>query len=111
MFLALHLLYFFTNPINGKVVKPFTAAGICKHTWLEKPAAKVDKALEQIADSNNTSLLCGNYGEAGAINYYSAHKNIAAVALSGDCYKQFLEEKKLQKNSVLVKVFDNPIPQ
>ena len=79
------------------MVKPFTAAGICKHTWLEKTAAKVDKALEQIADSNNTSLLCGNYGEAGAINYYSTHKNIAAVAFSGDCYKQFLEEKKLQK--------------
>jgi hypothetical protein len=52
-----------------------------------KTTAKVNKAFEQIADSNNTLLLCGNYGEGGAINYYSAHRNIAAVALSGDCYK------------------------
>ena len=75
--------------------------------WKEL-AAKADKAFEQIADSSHTLVLCENYGEAGAINYYSAHKNIAAVMLSGDYYKWFLEDKKLLKNIVLVKDIANP---
>jgi hypothetical protein len=35
--------------------------------WKEL-SAKADKTFEQIADSSNTLLLCGNYEEAGAIN-------------------------------------------
>jgi hypothetical protein len=53
-------------------------------------------------------LLCGNYGEGGAINYYSAHRNIAAVALSGDCYKQFFGGEKTAKKYYFDKSFDNP---
>lgn len=75
--------------------------------WKEL-AAKADSAFNQIADSDHTLVLCENYGEAGAINYYSAHKNMAAVMLDGDYYKWFLEDNKQLKNIVLVKDAANP---
>jgi hypothetical protein len=75
--------------------------------WKEL-AAKVDKAFEQIGDSTHTLVLCDNYGEAGAINYYSAHKNISAVTREGDYYKWFLDDPRLLKNIVLVKDIGNP---
>ena len=75
--------------------------------WKEL-AAKADQAFEQIGDSSHTLVLCDNYGEAGAINYYSTHKNIAAVTRNGDYYNWFLEDKKILKNIVLVKDNGNP---
>jgi hypothetical protein len=75
--------------------------------WKEL-AAKVDRAFEQIADSSHTLVLCDNYGEAGAINYYSAYKNISAVTREGDYYKWFLDDPKLLNNIVLVKDVGNP---
>jgi hypothetical protein len=75
--------------------------------WKEL-ATKVDRAFEQIADSSHTLVLCDNYGEAGAINYYSAYKNISAVTREGDYYKWFLDDPKLLKNIVLVKDIGNP---
>jgi hypothetical protein len=75
--------------------------------WKEL-AGKVDRAFEQIADSSHTLVLCDNYGEAGAINYYSTHKNISAVTREGDYYKWFLDDPKLLNNIVLVKDVGNP---
>jgi hypothetical protein len=75
--------------------------------WKEL-AFKVDKAFDQIADSSHTLVLCENYGEAGAINYYSAHKNVSAVMLEGDYYKWFLDDSRLLKNIVLIKDIGNP---
>lgn len=70
--------------------------------WREL-ASKKDLACEQIADATHTLILCDNYGQSGAINYYSKHKNITAFCMDGDYYKWFLLDKIEIKNIVLVK--------
>jgi hypothetical protein len=66
-------------------------------------AAKVDVTYDQIDDSAHTLVLCDNYGQAGAINYYSKHKNIKAYCMEGDYYNWFLHDEKEIKNIVLVR--------
>ncbi len=51
--------------------------------WKEL-AAKVDQVYETIPDKNSVIVLCDNYGEAGAINYYSRNKGIHAVSMNAD---------------------------
>ena len=51
--------------------------------WSEL-AQKTDLAFDRLANKENTLVLCDNYGQAGAINYYSKHKNIGAVSLNAD---------------------------
>ena len=70
--------------------------------WQEL-ANKTDMACDQIADDYHTLVLCDNYGQAGAINYYSKHKNIKAYCMSDDYYNWFLQDKIEIKNIVLVK--------
>ena len=50
--------------------------------WREL-ARKVDEAYTKIGDPEKTLVLCDNYGQAGAINYYTT-KGIRAVATSAD---------------------------
>lgn len=70
--------------------------------WREL-ALKTDSAFNTIADKENTLILCDNYGQAGAINVYSAHKNIGAVSMNADYINWFGLDKKEIKNVVLVK--------
>ena len=51
--------------------------------WKEL-AQKVDSAYALVPDPENTMILCDNYGQAGAINYYSSHPNIGAVSMNAD---------------------------
>ena len=51
--------------------------------WKEL-AQKVDAAVNQLPEKNKTLILCDNYGQAGAINYYSKNKDIRAVAFNAD---------------------------
>jgi hypothetical protein len=51
--------------------------------WREL-AEKVDAVYDTIQNSNQTLVLCNNYGEAGAINFYSKYKNIRAVSFNAD---------------------------
>lgn len=51
--------------------------------WREL-AAKVDRAYDQLRDPRHTLVLCDNYGQAGAINYYSRHAGLQAVSMSAD---------------------------
>ncbi|GAC1379805.1 MAG: hypothetical protein NVSMB45_02330 [Ginsengibacter sp.] len=51
--------------------------------WKEL-AGKVDSCYNLINDKQHTAVLCNNYGEAGAINYYSKFKNINAVTENAD---------------------------
>src|SRR5690606_8730516 len=45
----------------------------------------VDKAYARIPNAEeNTLVLCDNYGQAGAINFYTRHKNLRAVSFSAD---------------------------
>ena len=64
-------------------------------------AKKVDSVYSILPDKINTLVLCDNYGEAGAINYYSAFKNINAVALHDD-YVNWVKLDKEIKNVILV---------
>jgi hypothetical protein len=60
--------------------------------WKEL-AAKVDKAYLQINDPAQTLVLCDNYGQAGAINFYSKH-GIHAVSFNADYINWFDLHKK-----------------
>jgi hypothetical protein len=64
-------------------------------------ARKVDSIYSQLPDKENTLVLCDNYGEAGAINYYSKFKNINAVSMNAD-YINWLPLKNQIKNVILI---------
>lgn len=68
--------------------------------WKEL-AAKVDKSYMAINDPQHTLILCDNYGQSGAINYYSKIKNPQAVSLSADYMNWFPFENQI-KHVILV---------
>src|SRR5690606_13630540 len=51
--------------------------------WKEL-AQKVDMAYEKIIEKDQALVLCDNYGQAGAINYYTKHTDLQAVSMSAD---------------------------
>lgn len=55
--------------------------------WKEL-AQKVDSIYRNIPNKKNTLVLCDNYGQAGAINYYSK-TGIRAVSFSADYINWF----------------------
>jgi hypothetical protein len=65
-------------------------------------AKKVDTTYSKLADKTHTLVFCDNYGQAGAINYYSAFKNINAVSFNAD-YINWIPLDKEIKNVILVK--------
>jgi 4-amino-4-deoxy-L-arabinose transferase-like glycosyltransferase len=64
-------------------------------------AKKVDSVYSQLPDKENTLVLCDNYGEAGAINYYSKFKNINAVSMNADYINWFKLNNPI-KNVILI---------
>jgi hypothetical protein len=68
--------------------------------WSEL-AKKVDSTYTMIADKEHTLVLCDNYGQAGAINYYSRFKNIRAVSFNAD-YINWIPLDKEIRNIILV---------
>ena len=68
--------------------------------WKEL-AQKVDEAMATIPDKEHTIVLCDNYGEAGAINYYSGIKNIGAVSMKADYINWIRLDNEIQ-NVVLI---------
>lgn len=68
--------------------------------WKEL-AAKVDQTFKAIPHPENTLVLCDNYGQAGAINYYSK-MGIRAVAFSAD-YVNWFDLGKEYRNLVRIK--------
>ena len=74
--------------------------------WSEL-AQKTDLAFDRLANKENTLVLCDNYGQAGAINYYSKHKNIGAVSLNADYINWFPLQKMVIKNVILVQEADD----
>ncbi len=65
-------------------------------------AQKTDNAFNSLADKENTLVLCDNYGQAGAINYYSKHKKIGAVSLNADYINWFPLHKMFIKNVIVI---------
>lgn len=76
--------------------------------WKEL-AEKVDAEYAKIADKRHTLVLCDNYGQAGAINYYSRYKNIGAVTLHADYIDWFSLDKEI-RNIILVQNSDDDDP-
>jgi hypothetical protein len=60
--------------------------------WKEL-ASKVDQAYAHVPDPDKTLVLCDNYGQAGAINYYTT-KGIQAVSFNADYINWFNLDKK-----------------
>ena len=72
--------------------------------WKEL-AAKVDATYEKLDDKSNTVVLCDNYGQAGAINYYTKY-NLRAVTMNAD-YINWVPLDKEIKNVILVQNRDD----
>lgn len=70
--------------------------------WKEL-AHKVDQEYAHLSRSGNTLVLCDNYGQAGAINYYS-NKGIQAVSFNAD-YINWFNLRKKYDNLIRVKEF------
>ena len=77
--------------------------------WKEL-AQKVDVVMASIPDNEQTLLLCDNYGQAGAINYYSANKNMGAVSMNADYINWFRLDKEI-RNVVLVQEASDDDPE
>lgn len=68
--------------------------------WKEL-ASKVDSVYLSLPNKNNTLILCDNYGQAGAINYYTKQK-LRAVSFNAD-YMNWFDLSKKYENVVRVK--------
>jgi len=66
-------------------------------------AAIVDSVFSNLPNPDNTFILCDNYGQAGAINYYTTHKKVIAHSYSAD-YINWITLDKQIKDVVLIKV-------
>lgn len=71
--------------------------------WKEL-AAKVENIYNHLPKGTHTLILCDNYGQAGAINYYVRNKTIKAVSFNADYINWFNLEKKTD-NFIRVKDF------
>jgi len=70
--------------------------------WKEL-AKKVDEAYEKMPSPKSTLVLCDNYGQAGAINYFSK-KGIRAVSFNAD-YINWFDLKTKYTNLIRVKEY------
>ena len=73
--------------------------------WKEL-AKTADSVYELLPDKASTIIICDNYGQAGAINYYSKFKNINAVSFNADYINLFKLDIKIN-NVILVKEADD----
>lgn len=71
---------------------------------LEERTAAAFKLVPE-SETSSTLILCGNYGQAGAINYYSKGSLPAAVSFNADYLKWFPLSMKI-KNIILIKSID-----
>jgi len=73
-------------------------------------ARKVDSVYSQLPQKDNTLVFCDNYGEPGAINYYSKFKNINAVTLDAD-YINWIPLSRPIKNVILIQEASDDDPE
>lgn len=73
--------------------------------WKEL-AHKIDSIYSTLPYKERTLILCDNYGQAGAINYYSKNKNNRAVSFNADYINWFELDKKFD-NLIRVKTFES----
>jgi len=68
--------------------------------WKEL-ASKVDAAYKNLRNKNKTLILCDNYGQTGAINYYTK-QNLQAVSFNAD-YINWFDLTKKYENIIRIK--------
>lgn len=68
--------------------------------WKEL-AQKVHKEYSRLSETGNTMVLCDNYGQAGAINYYSK-AGVTAMSFHAD-YINWIDVSRKYKNVIRVK--------
>lgn len=68
--------------------------------WKEL-AEKVDAIYKNLPDQDKTLILCDNYGQTGAINYYTK-QNIQAVSFNAD-YINWFDFSKKYNNIIRIK--------
>jgi hypothetical protein len=73
-------------------------------------AQQTEAAYNSVSGSGYTVVLCDNYGQAGAINYYAKDKHINAVTLSAD-YIDWINLDKKVVNLILVQEGDDDDPK
>jgi 4-amino-4-deoxy-L-arabinose transferase-like glycosyltransferase len=76
--------------------------------WSEM-AHLVDSAYSLLPDKHNALVMCDNYGQAGAVNYYSKYKYINAVSMNAD-YINWVPLAAPIKNVILVKWHNDQDP-
>ncbi|MBP4139926.1 glycosyltransferase family 39 protein [Flavobacterium geliluteum] len=67
----------------------------------EELALKVDRVYSKLPNKEKTLVLCDNYGQAGAINYYTK-QNIKAVSFNAD-YIDWFDLTKNYENLIRIK--------
>lgn len=72
--------------------------------WKEL-AFKVDSVYLSLPNKNNTLILCDNYGQAGAINFYTRQK-LSAVSFNAD-YIDWFDLTKQYTNLIRVKEYED----
>ena len=73
--------------------------------WKEL-AFKVDAVCSKLPNMDQTLILCDNYGQAGAINYYSHNKKIKASSFNAD-YNDWLPLDMNIRDVILIKEEDD----
>lgn len=74
--------------------------------WKEL-AQKVDLAYATISDKEHTLVLCDNYGEAGAVNFFTKTPGLKATSFNAD-YINWMELDNSIKTIISVKVVTDP---
>ncbi|WP_316846121.1 glycosyltransferase family 39 protein [Pedobacter psychrodurus] len=77
--------------------------------WKEL-AKIVDVAYEKVKDKSTLLVRADNYGQAGAINYYSNYKNISAVSYNADYLYWFKMDKPI-KDLIMITGWNDEDPQ
>jgi len=69
-------------------------------------AEKVDSIFSGLPNPDETLILCDNYGQAGAINYYTKNNKVIALSFNADYIDWFDLNKKIT-DVILVKEMDD----
>lgn len=67
---------------------------------------KVDSVYNLIPDKKSIFILCDNYGQAGAINYYTQQKGLVANAFNTD-YDKWVDLDRKIENVIRIKNINN----
>ena len=70
----------------------------------------VDQAISKIPDQGRVLVLCGNYGQAGAINFYSKTSGLEAFTMNAD-YLYWYDLEEPIKHLILVRIEEEKLTE